>query len=193
MIIVRAAEAAEQALADGTMRCTHRGCGDTLKRWGYGRRRRVRGLRADEIDVRPRRVRCCGCGATQILLPAALQPRRADSTEVIGTALVHKAAGLGHRRIAAVLGRSPSTVRRWLRRARGAGHLNRLWQRGAQELVRLDADAFNQLASTGNLLRDTLTLLAAAAWWARRRLGIAEPVWTLIGLYTGGRLLAPPG
>ena len=92
MIIVRAAEAAEQALADGAMRCTHRGCGGTLARWRYGRRRRVRGLGADEIDVRPRRVRCCGCGATQILLPAALQPRRADSTEVIGTALVRKAA-----------------------------------------------------------------------------------------------------
>ena len=152
MIIVCTAESAEQALADGTMRCTHRGCGDTLARWGYGRRRRVRGLGADEIDVRPRRVRCRGCRATQILLPATLQPRRADSTEVIGTALVHKAAGLGHRRIAAVLGRSPSTVRRWLRRARGAGHLTRLWQRGAQELIRLDADAFNQLASTGNLL-----------------------------------------
>jgi hypothetical protein len=104
-----------------------------------------------------------------------LQPRRADSTEVIGAALACRAEGLGHRRIAAVLGRSPSTVCRWLRRARGPGHLNRLWQRGAQELIRLDADAFNQLASTGNLLRDTLTVLAAAAWWARRRLGIASP------------------
>ena len=58
--------------------------------------------------------------------------------------------GMGHRRIAAALGRSPSTVRRWLRRARGRGHLTRLWQRGAQELIRLDADTFNQLAGTGN-------------------------------------------
>ena len=112
MIIVCAAESAEEALADGRMRCPRRGCGDTLKRWGYGRCRRVRGLGADTIDVRPRRVRCRGCGATQVLLPAALQPRRADSTEVIGTALARKAKGLGHRRIAAALGRSPSTVRR---------------------------------------------------------------------------------
>jgi Homeodomain-like domain len=95
-------------------------------------------------------VRCHGCGATQVLLPAALQPRRADSTEVIGTALARKAEGLGYRRIAAALGRSPSTVRRWLRRARDPGHLNRLWQRGAPELIRLDAEAFNELASTGN-------------------------------------------
>ena len=92
-----------------------------------------------------------------------------------------------------MLGRSPSTVRRWLRAARGRDHLTQLWQRGAQELIRLDADSFNQLASTGNLLRDALTVLAAAAWWARRRLGIAEPVWTLIGLYTRGSLLARPG
>jgi len=193
MIIVRAAESAEQALADGTMRCPRCGCGDTLQRWGYGRHRRIRGLETATIDVRPRRVRCRGCKATQVLLPAALQPRRADSTEVVGNALARKANGLGYRRIAAALGRSPSTVRRWLRRARDRGHLNRLWQRGAQQLIRLDAEAFNALATTGNLLRDTLTVLAAAAWWARRRLGIAAPVWTLIGLYTGGRLLAPPG
>jgi len=83
MIIVRAVESAEEALADGRMRCPRRGCGDTLKRWGYGRCRRVRGLGADAIDVRPRRVRCRGCGATQVLPPAALQPRRADCTEVI--------------------------------------------------------------------------------------------------------------
>ncbi|MCI4675003.1 helix-turn-helix domain-containing protein [Candidatus Mycolicibacterium alkanivorans] len=44
---------------------------------------------------------------------------RVCSTEVIGTALVRKAAGLGYRRIATALGRSPSTVRRWLRRTHG--------------------------------------------------------------------------
>jgi hypothetical protein len=55
-----------------------------------------------------------------------------------------------------------------------------------------DKDTFNRLASTGNPLRDALTVLAAVAWWARPRPGIAEPLWTLIGLQTGGRLLAPP-
>jgi len=55
-----------------------------------------------------------------------------------------------------------------------------------------DTGIFNPLASTGNLLRDALTVVDAAAWWARQRLGIAEPLWTLIGLQTGGRLLAPP-
>ncbi|MGO9929497.1 MAG: hypothetical protein ACLPLP_26190 [Mycobacterium sp.] len=84
-------------------------------------------------------------------------------------------------------------MRRWCRRARNHGHLNWLWQRGAQELIRLDVDAFNALSSTGNLLRDALTMLAAPAWWTRQRLGIAEPPWSLIGLYTRGRLLTPPG
>ncbi|MDT5319201.1 MAG: hypothetical protein QOD88_1723 [Mycobacterium sp.] len=193
MIIVRTTESAEQALTEGAMHCPRRGCGGTLARWGYGRCRRIRGLGADVLDVRPRRVRCGGCGVTQVLLPAALQPRRADATEVIGTALLRKAEGLGYRRIAAALGRSPSTVRRWLRRARDRSHLTRLWQRGAQELIRLNADAFNQLASTGNLLHDALTALAAAAWWTRQRLGISESAWTLVGLHSGGRLLAPPG
>ena len=193
MIVVATAESAEQALTDARMRCPRGGCTGALARWGYGRHRRIRALEAGAIDVRPRRARCGVCGATQILLPAALQPRRADTTEVIGTALARNAAGLGYRRIAAALGRSPSTVRRWCRRARDREHLNWLWQRGAQELIRLDADAFNQLATTGNLLRDALSILAAAAWCTRQRLGIAEPPWTLIGLYTRGRLLAPPG
>lgn len=193
MIVVRTAEAAEQALTEGQLVCPRRGCGDTLQRWGYGRSRHVRSLGAEVIDVRPQRVRCRRCQTTHVLLPAALQPRRADTTEVIGTALAHKAAGIGHRRIAAALSRSPSTVRRWLRRARDHAHLTQLWQRGAQALIRLNADAFNQLPGTGNLLRDALTILAAAAWWTQRRLGINEPLWTLIGLHTHGRLLAPPG
>lgn len=193
MIVVCTAGSAEQALTEGQLVCPRRGCGEILQRWGYGRRRHVRSFGAKVIDVRPRRVRCRGCDATHVLLPAALQPRRADATEVIGTALASKAAGIGHRRIAAALGRSPSTVRRWLRRAHDHAHLTRLWQRGAQELIRLDADTFNQLTGTGNLLRDALTMLAAAAWWTHQRLGINEPLWTLIGLHTHGKLLAAPG
>ncbi|WP_239656879.1 hypothetical protein [Mycobacterium riyadhense] len=64
-----------------------RGCSDALQRWGYGRRRHVRSIGAAAIDVRPRRVRCGGCETTDVLLPAALQPRRADVTEVIGAAV----------------------------------------------------------------------------------------------------------
>ena len=141
--------------------------------------------RADAIDVRPRRVRCGGCGATQVLLPAALPPRRADATEVIATALARKAAGwdIGGSPPYWAARRPPSSV---AAPARGRGHLTRLWQRGAQELVRLDAGAFNQLASTGNLLRDVFTVLAAAAWWTRRRLGIADRYGRLSGSTPAG-------
>ena len=40
----------------------------------------------------------------------------AGTTAVIGTALLHKAKGLGYRRIATAINRPVSTVRRWLRR-----------------------------------------------------------------------------
>ena len=93
------------------------------------------------MTVRPRRVRCRDCAATHILLPTALQPRRADTTEVIGTALAHKANGLGFRRIAARMGRAESTVRRWLRRATDK-HLSWACQQGATRLIQLAPDAF---------------------------------------------------
>ncbi|UQX11310.1 helix-turn-helix domain-containing protein [Candidatus Mycobacterium methanotrophicum] len=192
MIVVRTAEWAEQALGTGQIGCPHSGCGGTLTRWGYGHRRRVRRLGAQILDVRPRRARCTRCASTQILLPASVQPRLADTTEVIGTALASKADGHGHRRIATALDRSPSTVRRWMRRATHHVHLQWLWQRGSQALIRLDPDAFNQLPRAASPLRDALTVLAAAAYAARQRLGLTEPLWTLIGLHTQGRLLAAP-
>ena len=192
MIVVRTHEWAEQALTTGEIGCPHPGCGGTLTRWGYGRRRRVRSRGVQTIEVRPRRARCTLCVGTQILLPANMQPRLADTTEVIGTALASKAAGHGHRRIAAALDRPPATVRRWLRRATGPAHLDWLWQRGSQALIRLDPDTFNQLPPTTNRLRGALTVLAAAAYAARRRLNLNEPLWTLIGMHTHGRLLAAP-
>ncbi|COU87006.1 putative arginine rich protein [Mycobacterium tuberculosis] len=75
MIVVRTTEAAEQALTEGQLVCPRRGCGDTLRRWRYGRRRHVRSLGSQVIDVRPQRVRCRRCESTHVLLPAALQPR----------------------------------------------------------------------------------------------------------------------
>ena len=151
------------ALGAGEIGCPNPGCGGTLMRWGYGRRGRVRSLGAQTLDVRPRWTRCTRCARTQILLPATVQPRLADTTEVIGTALASKAAGHGHRHIATELDRSPSTVRRWMRRATRDAHLEWLWQRGSQALIRLDPDAFNRLPRATNPLRDALTVLAAAA------------------------------
>jgi hypothetical protein len=51
-----------------------------------------------------------------VLLPAVCLLRRRDAVTVIGAALVAKAAGAGHRRIADRLGVPAETVRGWLRR-----------------------------------------------------------------------------
>jgi hypothetical protein len=127
-----------------------------------------------------------------IVLPTAFQLRRADTTAVIGDALVHKANSLGHRHIAARLDRPESTVRRWLRRATPA-HLQWMFQRGVQRPIEVAPDASAELHFAGNQLRDTLSVLGAAARWDRHQVGFTDPPWTMVGIYTSGRLLAPPG
>lgn len=191
VIVARTGELAEKLLAADELRCPL--CRDgQLSSWGYGRRRTVRDHDAATITVRPRRTRCRSCSSTHIVMPAALQPRRADTTAVIGTALLHKANGLGHRRIAATMGRPVSTVRRWLRRL-PPEHLDRLARDGTEHLLALDPDTFTALRYQGNMLHHALSLLSAAAYWDRRRYALDELPWTLIGMYTRGRLLAPPG
>lgn len=189
MIVVRQPHDAEAQLTDAAMCCPR--CGGALAKWGYARQRTVRALGAATVIVRPRRVRCHDCATTHVLLPTALQPRRADTTEVIGIALAHKANGLGFRRIAACMGRPESTVRRWLRRATDH-HLAWAYQQGVTRLIQLAPDAFPEIRYAGNQLRHTLTMLSAAAYWDRRRCGFDDSPWTLIGMYTRGRLLAPP-
>ena len=188
MIVIRRPQDAEAWLADAVMCCPR--CGGALAKWGYARDCTVRAPGVATVTVRPRRVRCRDCATTHILLPTALQPRRADTTEVIGTALAHKANGLGFRRIAARMGRAESTVRRWLRRATDK-HLTWACQQGATRLIQLAPDV-TEIRYAGNQLRHTLTTLIAAAYRDRRCCGFEEPPWTLIGMYTRGRLLAPP-
>jgi Homeodomain-like domain len=82
--------------------------------------RTVRDHASTTLTLRPRRGRCGTCGATQVLLLGSVLPRRADTTAVIGTALLASARGAGYRRIAEDIGRPLSTVRRWLRSVRDA-------------------------------------------------------------------------
>ena len=65
--------------------------------------------------------------------------------------------------------------------------------RGVQRLIQVAPEVFTELRLGANPLRDALSVLAAAAYWDRHRFGFIEPTWTLIGTYTRGRLLAPPG
>ncbi|MFH5246113.1 DUF6431 domain-containing protein [Antrihabitans spumae] len=189
MIVIRNPADTDSYLSGDGMACPN--CAGPLSRWGHGRNRTVRSLGAATTTVRPQRLRCRDCHSTHIVLPAELQPRRADTTEVIATALTHKANGLGHRRIAVVLDRPESTVRRWLRRTTPA-HLDWMWRQGARRLIQLAPDVFTSLRYRGNMLHHTLTVLAAAVHWDRTYCGIRDSVWALIGIYTRGRLLTPP-
>jgi hypothetical protein len=143
------------------------------------------------VTLQPARARCTGCATTHVLLPAELQVRRADTTEVIGNALIHKANGLGFRRIAARIDRPESTVRRWLRRV-PPDHLHRLTTRANQRLIAIAVEVLSSIKYGGDPLRHALTVLSAAALHDKHRFGFSDPPWTLIGMYSSGRLLCPP-
>ena len=189
MIVVASPEQAEVLLRAGQLDCPH--CSCTLRAHGHGRTRTVRGLGNEQVMVRPRRARCQGCQATHVLLPASLVLRRADTAEVIGTALAVKARGGGYRTIAAQLGRPVSTVRRWLRRAHQP-HTRWLREHGVQHAYRADPDILNTRLAWPTPLGDALNLLAGAAVACQRRWDSTLPVWTLIGIFTRGQLLPPP-
>ena len=189
MIVVAEPDQVEIDLAAGRLACPS--CGGVLRRWAYAARRPVRQLDGTTRTVRPRRARCASCRATQVLLPGSVLPRRADATEVIGAALLAKTRGHGWRRIAVELGRPPSTVRRWLRSARGP-HPGWLYQQGISHVAQLDREVLAAgFDPQPTVLGDALVALAAAVVAWRHRFARHAGAWTLIGVFTRGRLLAP--
>lgn len=120
-----------------------------------------------------------------MLLPASMLLRRGDWAVLIGRALELKAAGLGQRPIAAMVGVSRSTVRGWLSRfASVAGqvraHLVR-WALWLDEgLVRFEP--------SGSDFGDAIAAIAAAGSAAADRLGVGCR-WSFASAATGGRLL----
>ena len=189
MIVVPCPERAERILQAGNMGCPR--CPGRLRPFGHGRTRTVRGRGTATLRVTPRRARCGDCGGTQILLPATLTVRRADSTEVIGAALAAKAGGAGFRAIAVTLARPVSTVRSWLRRVPDQ-HARWLYERAVQRSVEIDRELLVGPGPYPTVLGQALNLLAGAALRYRERLGLTDPVWALIGFFAQGRLLAPP-
>jgi hypothetical protein len=194
VIIAADPNRAEADLQAGTLVCPD--CGGQLRGWSYAKARRVRQLAGIDLMVRPRRVRCRACARTQVILPASCLPRRADATEVVGNALHANVSGRGHRRIAADLGRSPSTVRRWLRAVRG-DHARWLRQRGTSVIAAFEPDILNRIDVGPDPVDDhallaALTVLGAAVAAIRGRLPeVPHEAWTLIDAVTGGRLLHP--
>ena len=189
MIVVPCPERAERILQAGNMGCPR--CPGRLRPFGHGRTRTVRGRGTATLRVTPRRARCGDCGGTQILLPATLTVRRADSTEVIGAALAAKAGGAGFRAIAVTLARPVSTVRSWLRRVPDQ-HARWLYERAVQRSVEIDRELLVGPGPYPTVLGQALNLLAGAALRYRERLGLPDTPWALIGFFAQGRLLAPP-
>jgi hypothetical protein len=123
-----------------------------------------------------------------VLLPASWLVRRADAVVVIGAALVAKALGAGHRRIAGVVARPESTVRGWLRRFAVRAQEVRALFTGLLHAV--DPLAC-PLEAAGTRFADAVEALGRAGAAAVARLG-PRPVWEFASAATGGRLLAPP-
>ena len=174
----------DRVLAGGGLRCPE--CTGELRPWGYARSRGVR----DEDAIRasrPRRSSCSQCRRTHVLLPASMLVRRADTVLVIGAALLAKAAGLGHRRVAVVLGRPQSTVRGWLRRFTGRAESVRVMF--TELLHALDATVA-ATTPTGSVFGDALDVLGLATAAAARLFG-PRPAWEFAAAASGGLLLGP--
>jgi hypothetical protein len=170
----------EARLLDGLLRCPS--CMDgVLGPWGFARERELRGPGGRQRR-RFRRTRCRTCRATHVLVPTTTLLRRLDLVEVIGAALLARANGLGHRRIAAALGRPATTVRGWLRRfGRRAAEL---WALAAQLAHRYDAD-LGPIAPRGSPTADAVEALGTAAAAVVRRFGqLRSTPWQVISALT---------
>lgn len=173
----------ERRLRAGELCCP---CGGGLAPWGHARLRSVRGVGG----LRPRRGRCDTCLVTHVLLAVSCVLRRADGTDVIGAALRAKAAGIGHRPIAAALGRPASTVRGWLRAFAG----NAETVRGMLTALLVQLDPLTApLPVQPGVVADAVEVVGVVAAAARRRLGVIGAVspWQLASAVTCGLLLAP--
>lgn len=178
----------ESRLAAGEVECP--GCLGVLRPWGWARPRGVHGVQG---VLRPRRTRCAGCLVTHVLLPVTLLLRRAYAADVIGAALLARAAGRGHRWIGAALEVPAVTVRGWLRVM--AGRLEairvRLWQVARRAGVDIAVPQ-----ALGCPWRDLLAALGAATAAVTGRFGPlgvlgAVTAWQLAAACSAGRLLAP--
>ena len=181
----------EADLAAGRLCCP--ACDGPLRRWGFARVRQVRTLTGFR-PITPRRAYCRHCETTHVLLPAWAVPRRRDSAEVIGQALLEHARGLGHRRIAARLERPPGTVRGWLRTfARRAEQVTvsaRRWTHA------LEPSALDQTSPPGSSVADAVDALGSMARACRLRLRLSASPWELavtLNSLLYGRPRDPPG
>jgi hypothetical protein len=125
-----------------------------------------------------------------VLLPAWCLLRRADASEVIGAALAAAAAGRGHRKIARLPGRPPSTVRGWLRRLAGRAEPVRVFF--TVLLARTAPDPVMPAGAASPVAAAVPAIAGAAAAVAARWPQLGEvPVRASAPAASGGLLLAP--
>jgi hypothetical protein len=177
----------EDRLVGGELGCP--GCGGSLRPWGWARTRVLRGA-GGSVVVRPRRSRCGECGGSHVLLPVFALLRRADAVGVIGAALAARAAGVGARRAAAVVGRPIETVRGWLRCFAHRAEVVRVVFTAL--LVGVGVDPVPPAAMSSAFADAVAAVVGASAAVRSRWPDVGElPPWALASAVTGGRLLAP--
>lgn len=177
------AAAVELNLSRGQLSCP--GCAGRLGPWGWARPRSVRDVMGDVGHVvrhHPRRARCVGCKLTHVLLPVSLAARRADTAAVIASAIEAKTVeGLGHRVIAAKLGRPASTVRGWLRAFASCSGL--ITDAFAQLMVWAASDAARIWPAPAVGSAGALSALLAYAEAVKQRFGVVVTVaWVEAGI-----------
>ena len=108
---------------------------------------------------------------------------------MIGAALVAKAAGIGHRKVAMLSGVAVSTARGWLRRfAVNAEHV-RVWF----TVLAHDVDPMlAPIAATATAVGDAVEAIGVAARAVSLRLGPVE-AWLFASAASRGRLLSNTG
>jgi hypothetical protein len=125
------------------------------------------------------------------LLPVTVFLRRADAAVVIGAALLAKAAGSGHRVIAAGLGLPDQTVRGWLRRFAGrAGAVREAFTVLFVQVAPADP-VLPEPRGEGFADGVAAVLAAAGAITARWPEMVALSPWQAASALSGGRLPAP--
>lgn len=138
---------------------------------------------------RARRSRCTACAVTHVLISSDGLLRRRDGVEVIGAALVAKASGWGHRRIALLVGVPVSTVRGWLRRFAVNAGMVRVWF----TVLAHDLDPLlGPIEPAATVVADAVEAVGVAARAAVLRLGPAGP-WSFASTASRGRLLSNTG